>query len=497
MRFILKDQCLSPTFLHQEGLPFSRIEALPHISTNYQFNHLPQLQSFLSGKELLLSEIPFPVDIIHTHYENGCIQLNYGITKKQKTKCCHRCGNQDEHLFASFDCAKCGEKDCTYCRKCIMMGRVSECTPLYYWSGPEEKSSSQTVFTWEGTLSPGQMQASEKVVSTIKENKEILVWAVCGAGKTEVLFEGIYQALKDHKRVCIATPRTDVVLELAPRLKKVFPETSISALYGGSDDKAKPATLVISTTHQLLRFKEAFDVIIVDEVDAFPYTADQSLQFAVQKSRKKQSSLIYLTATPSQTWKKEVALNRRPFVKIPARYHGHPLPVPEFHWCGNWKKQLTKNQVPAKVIDWLKERLGNDKQAFLFVPSIQVIDQVVTICQKLDSRILGVHAEDPERRQKVTAFRNKEIPIIVTSTILERGVTIPNSDVAILGSEEEIFTESALVQISGRVGRSAAYPTGVIRFFHFGKTKAMIDAKRHICQMNEEAMNNDYITIKR
>ncbi|MFB8735903.1 helicase-related protein [Bacillus sp. SL00103] len=43
--------------------------------------------------------------------------------------------------------------------------------------------------------------------------------------------------------------------------------------------------------------------------------------------------------------------------------------------------------------------------------------------------------------------------VLVTTTILERGVTIPNVQVGVLGAESTIFTESALVQISGRAGR--------------------------------------------
>jgi competence protein ComFA len=66
----------------------------------------------------------------------------------------------------------------------------------------------------------------------------------------------------------------------------------------------------------------------------------------------------------------------------------------------------------------------------------------------------------------------------------------------VLGSEDDIFTESALVQISGRVGRNAAFPTGEITFFHYGKTQAMLDAKRHIEQMNEEAKNSEYLIGK-
>ncbi len=108
--------------------------------------------------------------------------------------------------------------------------------------------------------------------------------------------------------------------------------------------------------------------------------------------------------------------------------------------------------------------------------------------KQLDERIEGVHAEDPKRAEKVQAFRDGRIPLLVTTTILERGVTVPNIDVAVLGAEDRIFTESALVQIAGRVGRSAQFPNGDIRFFHYGKTREMVAAKRQIERMNKEAL---------
>ena len=59
-----------------------------------------------------------------------------------------------------------------------------------------------------------------------------------------MLFYGINEALQKEKKVCIATPRTDVVLELAPRLQ-VFPYIKVAALYGGSVDKEKDTVLVV------------------------------------------------------------------------------------------------------------------------------------------------------------------------------------------------------------------------------------------------------------
>ncbi|WLR41495.1 helicase-related protein [Bacillus carboniphilus] len=324
--------------------------------------------------------------------------------------------------------------------------------------------SQDVCLTWKGILSKSQEYASRKIVETIEKKQSILVWAVCGAGKTEMLFSGIEHALRSGKYVCIASPRKDVIIELFPRIKESFPRVDVLSIFGESDDRGKISPLVLATTHQLLHYKHAFDVMIIDEVDAFPYSVDRSLAFAVKKACKPQSSFIYLTATPSKPFQKQFCHDQN--VIIPVRHHGHPLPIPQFVWIGSWKKKLkVANQLNRKVVTWIKEQVSENNQAFLFVPDVSILEEVVKVLQKIDERIVGVHAEDPNRIEKVSAFRKGEVPVIVTTTILERGVTIKGANVGVLGAESSIFTDRALVQMSGRVGRSKECPTGTILFF--------------------------------
>ena len=70
---------------------------------------------------------------------------------------------------------------------------------------------------------------------------------------------------------------------------------------------------------------------------------------------------------------------------------------------------------------------------------MRYIEDVSLLLKGLDNRIDGVHAEDPMRKEKVTSFRKGDIPLLVTTTILERGVTVKNLQVAVLGAEEEVF----------------------------------------------------------
>jgi len=495
MRFLLENELLIPEHLSDKpGVKrISDHESGHSQPLNPSYDYSPELQQLLYGKQLLLEEIPFSLEDIQQHYVNGFVHYRKCITKTKEGYSCVRCGNSDQKLFALFECARC-QQECTYCRKCINMGRMSECTVMVSWAGPSPTGEIPAKpLVWEGSLSAGQQKASTELIRAVQTNDQLLIWAVCGAGKTEILFEGIQTALLADKKVCIATPRTDVVIELAPRIKAAFPKVDVIALYGGSEDRNKTAPITLSTTHQLLRFYKAFDMIIIDEVDAFPYSVEPMLQYAVNQAKKDISSTIYLTATPNKTWKKEISAGKRKAVTIPARYHRQPLPVPEYVWCGNWEKRLKKKRLPGNLMAWIKEHLEKGKQAFLFVPRITYLESIVQVLQSIEPRIQGVHAEAPDRKEKVARFRTGEIPIIVTTTILERGVTVPNIDVAVLGAEDRIFTESALVQISGRVGRSAQFPTGQILFFHFGRTMEMVKAKQHIEKMNKEALQNGFI----
>ncbi|WP_442893607.1 DEAD/DEAH box helicase [Bacillus sp. 2205SS5-2] len=489
LRYCIENFLLIPEPFAKNSQPPQPLTALklpqpPPKDETFHFDE--NLQSTLAGRALLMDELSFSVELLYEHYLAGYILWEKGIRQKNTLMECRRCGNKEKTLFARFECARCKEM-CTYCRKCIMMGRVSTCTALLSWRGDFPVGpDKQAKIAWKGTLSSGQRDASEQMISAIQERSQRLIWAVCGAGKTEVLFPGIHYALKNRMKVCLATPRTDVVLELLPRLRQAFPNAEIVGLYGGSGENQSTSSLMVSTTHQLLRFHQAFDVIIVDEVDAFPFSYDESLHYEVKKASKQNAAFIYLTATPTKKWQ------RTPHVKIPARYHGHPLPQPKFSWCGNWEKKLKQNNLPQKVEVWVLNQLQKEEQALIFFPSVNMIEKALPLFQALHKNILSVHANDKDRKEKVEKLRRGEIPLLITTTILERGITISNLNVAVIGAEQAIFTESALVQIAGRVGRDAEYPMGEVTFFHYGKSSEMEKALLHIMSMNRVARKKGY-----
>lgn len=403
---------------------------------------------------------------------------------------CFRCGNTK--LFGEMPCL-CGKDACLYCRNCIQMGRVNSCTNLYYRPSIREACAGEKLLYWKGKLSSAQSEASLRVVMAVEKKEELLLWAVAGAGKTEILFAGIEKALQNGERVALTTPRVDVCLELQPRLEEAFPKITQCCLYGGSEDTYTGQRFVIATTHQLIRFYQAFDTIFIDEIDAFPYNQDPLLAYAVRKASKPACTNVYMTATPKRSWQRECKLARREYVKLPARYHGYALPVPKAIWVGDWQKKLKKGTLPVPVLRWLNGMVAKGKPILLFFPNITLMKKSYTIYRTVYNNSQFVYAEDPERLEKVEKLRQGKIQLLLTTTILERGVTFSDIQVGVIGAEQEIFTESALVQIAGRVGRKADYPQGDVCFFHYGKTLAIYRAISQIRNMNELAIQKGLI----
>ena len=446
------------------------------------------MDKYILGRELLQHELNFPIE------NSGKTQERAGFTKNAKEIMCNRCGANRLEDRISAPCP-CGE-ECFYCIRCLQMGKVKKCSVLYHQQ--EENcfdDLEEPIMTWTGKLSFQQQQASEEIVNAIRVGEERLIWAVAGAGKTEMLFQGIADALKDKKRICLASPRVDVCLELAPRLQKAFSQVNIALLHGNVEEPYSYTQLVIATTHQLMRFREAFDVLIIDEVDAFPFHIDQTLQFAAQKARKKKGALIYLSATPSKEMRKMVDSKQLAASILPARYHGFSLPVPKFIWTGDWRQAIIEHKKRGAFLNHV-ERLVTDKRRFLiFVPNIVLMQQLDDFLRELFPKqsFTSVHAEDLERKEKVLGMRQEKFDFLLTTTILERGVTFKDIDVLVLGAEDKTFTEAALVQIAGRAGRHKDYPKGEVLFFHYGQSKEMKLARKQIRQMNKWALERELI----
>ncbi|WP_167577945.1 DEAD/DEAH box helicase [Ammoniphilus sp. YIM 78166] len=418
-------------------------------------------------------------DAIQDLHQQGKVQILPGVNLQEKR--CNRCG-QEQLIFS--DCHSC-QQPCAYCPSCLQMGRSKACTSLYYIQ--DENLTEKLpipALEWTGKLTPAQQEASDRAAALLdSQAQEILLWAVCGAGKTEVTFHPIAEALLRQQRVLLVTPRKDVVLELAPRFQHAFPAARIIALHGKSKEKWEEAHITLSTTHQAIRFYQKFNLIIIDEVDAFPYHNNPMLYYAVQRAKKPHANLIYLSATPPDY------LRTKPHVRIPARYHRKPLAVPKLLIDSALSKVLREGKDYSLFRQILHFIEHHRRQAFFFVPYIEGVDNLVNQLIKLCPSITieGTHSRDHAREEKVKRFRQGDTRILVTTTIMERGVTVPKTDVIVVQADAPIFDEASLVQISGRAGRSVQDPIGHVLFLAQEKTKEMKKAVKHIQEMNRIA----------
>lgn len=134
-------------------------------------------------------------------------------------------------------------------------------------------------------------------------------------------------------------------------------------------------------------------------------------------------------------------------------------------------------------------------QIFVFVARIRHIEPVVALLRRHFSAeaVEGTSSQDKQRGDHVLEFRAAQTRILVTTTILERGVTIPKSDVYILDADSELFDEASLVQMAGRAGRSKDDPKGRVVFASPEWTRSQKGAVRQIREMNEMAYRHGFL----
>ncbi|WP_251547447.1 DEAD/DEAH box helicase [Limosilactobacillus caecicola] len=356
----------------------------------------------------------------------------------------------------------------SYCPQCLNLGRVSTLDQFYHVAEPNQFAPIAEPLTWSGTLSPLQVRVAAEVKDSMLSHEQRLLWAVTGAGKTEMIFPTIEQAIRRGERVCIASPRVDVCLELFPRLRAAFQSVPMVLLHGRQEEPYKYCQLTICTTHQLLRFYHAFDLLIVDEVDSFPYAANEQLLYATTQAKKTTGGLLMMTATPGEVLQRQIKAHRLAVSYLPLRYHGHLLPkIRCVQIDYRWQEKLKQGHSPRQVGVWIRQHLRAQKRFLLFVPHIENLADLRQCLQRElpQCSFTTVYANDEQRLAKVQRMRDHQYDFLVTTTILERGVTFPGIDVCVLGADEKIFSSSALVQIAGRVGRSSQCPDGNVTFF--------------------------------
>ncbi|EHI69171.1 hypothetical protein STRIC_1701 [Streptococcus ictaluri 707-05] len=235
---------------------------------------------------------------------------------------CQRCSNQKfiEQL----------PNGAYYCRVCLIFGRNQSDKALYTF--PPLIFPRGNFLMWEGQLTCHQKKISDQLVSNTSSKKPTLIHAVTGAGKTEMIYASIASVVNQGGWVCIASPRVDV------RLARDF--SCEVCLMHAQSLAYKRCPIIIATTHQLMKFYKAFDLLIVDEVDAFPFIDNIHLNYAITQACKKDSVQVLLTATSTQDLNQKVKNKQLTMLTLARRFHGHHLVVPTFKQLFSLEKYL-------------------------------------------------------------------------------------------------------------------------------------------------------------
>lgn len=330
-----------------------------------------------------------------------------------------------------------------YCRACIMF--LGE--PTERIERPSLVISPQIQYA----LTQEQKSLSKAILDAYIRKKHVMVDAVTGSGKTEIVFEVIQYALLHGQKVGMVIPRKDVVIEMVERFAHVFPHLNIGAMYGGVHEKSDD--FIVMTTHQIYHFQAYFDLIIFDEVDAFPYQGNPVLKALVDRASI--GSIVYLSATfdieEMRTFKKSGG----EILHLHKRYHGYLLPELTILKVSKWIKLVVLFQQIQKLYQL-------NKPFLIFVPTIYIGESIAWWVLKVFKEGRWVHSQSLHRDVSIREFKAKKLRYLISTSILERGITLEFLQVIIYGADHPLMDEKTIVQMAGRVGRKTVSPQGKV-----------------------------------
>nr|WP_321221585.1 transcription-repair coupling factor [uncultured Psychroserpens sp.] len=310
-------------------------------------------------------------------------------------------------------------------------------------------------FIYEDT--PDQISSTADIKADMESERPMdrLVCGDVGFGKTEVAIRAAFKAVDNGKQVAVLVPTTILAYQhhktFSERLKD-FPVT-VDYLNRFRTAKEKRETLeklekghvdIIIGTHQLVnknvKFKD-LGLLIVDEEQKFGVAVKEKL-----KTLKDNVDVLTLTATPiPRTLQFSLMAARDLSVINTAPPNRYPI---ESHVI-RFGEETIRDAVTYEI-----QRGG---QVFFIHNRIENIKEVAGMIQRLvpDAKIGIGHGQLDGKKLEtlMLAFMNGEFDVLVSTTIVESGLDVPNANTIFINNANN-FGLSDLHQMRGRVGRS-------------------------------------------
>ncbi|SFZ78919.1 transcription-repair coupling factor [Staphylococcus pasteuri] len=336
-----------------------------------------------------------------------------------------------------------------------------------YQFGPDtaEQSTFELDFPYE--LTPDQSKSIEEIKGDMERERPMdrLLCGDVGYGKTEVAVRAAFKAVMEGKQVAFLVPTTILAQQhyetLIERMQDFPVEIQLISRFRSTKEvketkeglKSGYVDIVVGT-HKLLgkdiHYKD-LGLLIVDEEQRFGVRHKERI-----KTLKNNVDVLTLTATP-----------------IPRTLHMSMLGVRDLSVI----ETPPENRFPVQtyvleqntnfIKEALERELSRDGQVFYLYNKVQSIYEKREQLQMLmpDANIAVAHGQMTERdlEETMLSFINHEYDILVTTTIIETGVDVPNANTLII-EEADRFGLSQLYQLRGRVGRSSRI--GYAYFLH-------------------------------
>ncbi len=310
-------------------------------------------------------------------------------------------------------------------------------------------------FIFEDT--PDQFTATTDVKADMEKEQPMdrLVCGDVGFGKTEVAIRAAFKAVDNGKQVAILVPTTILAFQhfktFTERLKD-FPVTVnylnrfrttnqrkevLSGLENGGVD-------IVIGTHQLVskqvKFKD-LGLLIVDEEQKFGVSVKDKL-----KTIKENVDTLTLTATPiPRTLQFSLMAARDLSVITTPPPNRHPIDTQVIRFS----EEIIRDAVQYEI--------SRGGQVFFIHNRIENIKEVAGMIQRLNpnAKIAIGHGqmEGKKLESLMLAFMNNEFDVLVSTTIVESGLDVPNANTIFINNANN-FGLSDLHQMRGRVGRS-------------------------------------------
>ena len=288
-----------------------------------------------------------------------------------------------------------------------------------------------------------------------KQPMDRLLVGDVGFGKTEVAMRAAFKAVNDHKQVAILVPTTVLAQQHYTNFKERFNDfaVNVDVLSRFRTKAEQNETLeglkkgqvdIIIGTHRLLSQDVEFadlGLIVIDEEQRFGVKHKEKL-----KELKTKVDVLTLTATP-----------------IPRTLHMsmlgiRDLSVIETPPTNRYPVQTYVLETnPTIIRDAIVREIDRGGQVYYLYNKVDTIEQKVAELKELvpEASIGFVHGQMSEIRLENTLidFINGEYDVLVTTTIIETGVDIPNANTLFIENADHMGL-STLYQLRGRVGRS-------------------------------------------